>query len=162
MTEQRAAPAGVAHRTARNSLFSFAAFAVTAAFVAITTPIIFHHLGAEQYGILSLSLTIVSLLTLLDGGISTALVRFVADREAVGDSRGLNRLVSASLGLYVATGLVAVAGTALVAATLTDELFNLTPAAVGPARFAFSVAGVAFFFAFVSKIFGAVILGVQR
>ena len=153
---------GSAQRTAANSLFSFAAFAVTAVFVAVSTPIVVHHLGAEQYGILSLSLTIVNFLALLDAGISTTLVRFVADRRAVHDTTGLNRFVSASFAIYLIVGVLAVAATVVFAVYFSDKLFNFTKAGVTPAKFAFAFAGVAFLFTFLSKIFGAVILGLQR
>ena len=162
MTSAPASAPTVAQRTAANSLFSFASFFISAAVVAITTPIVIHHLGVEQYGILSLSLTIVSFLGLLDAGISTTLVRFVADRKAVGDSVGINRLVSASLAIYLAIGAIALVCTAVVAIFFTGDIFNLTHKALAPARFAFAVAGVAFFFTFVGKIFSAVILALQR
>lgn len=151
-----------AERTATNSLFSFGSFLTTAAFVAVTTPFLVHHLGAEQYGIFSLSLTLVSFLALLDAGISTALVRFVADRTALGDVAGVNLLVTASFILYFLLGLLAVAGTAVVATYFVGDVFNLSSSGIAPARFAFLFAGIAFFFTFMSKIFAAVILGLQR
>jgi O-antigen/teichoic acid export membrane protein len=155
-------PDATAERTATNSLFSLASFFTTAAFVAVTTPFLVHHLGAEQYGIFSLSLTLVTFLTLLDAGISTALVRFVADRTALGDMAGVNRLVTASFVLYFALGLLAVATTAVVATHFIGDVFNLSPAGIAPARFVFLFAGIAFFFTFLSKIFMSVILGLQR
>lgn len=151
-----------ATRTAANSLFSFSSFVATALFVAVTTPIVVHHLGAEQYGIFSLSLALVTFLALLDAGISTALVRFVADRSAVRDMQGINRLVTASFLLYLVLGAIGVGVTVVVAADFVDRLFNLTAAAVPAARFAFVAAGIAFFFTFIAKIFSAVILGLQR
>jgi O-antigen/teichoic acid export membrane protein len=162
MTSEPSGNGATGARTAANSLFSFAAFVVSAAFVAVTTPIVVHHLGAEQYGIFSLSLAIVSFLNLLDVGISTALVRFIADRSARRDVDGINRLAAASFALYVALGLVGVAVTVVVVTAFTNDLFNLSASAVPSARFAFVAAGIAFFFTFIGKTFGAVILGLQR
>jgi O-antigen/teichoic acid export membrane protein len=155
-------PDTTAETTASNSLFSFVSFLVTALALAVTTPIIVHHLGAEQYGIYSLSLTVVTFLALLDAGISTALVRFVADRWALGDIGGINRLVSASFALYLGLGFLGLVATVVVSAFFVDEIFNLTRSAVELAKYAFLVSGIAFFFNFISKVFSAVILGLQR
>ncbi len=65
------------------------------------TPFVVHHLGDSSYGIWALVLQLTGYLGVVDVGLRSALVRFVARFQALGDDEGLNRLLNSTITLYV-------------------------------------------------------------
>ena len=152
----------LARKTAANSAFSFAAFAYTALLTAFGTPILVHHLGTEKYGVLSLALTTVAFLGVLDLGLSTSLVRFLAADLALGRLRDVNRLVG---GTVVAYALLGLAGTGVAVGFgfgLAHRFFGYSSDIQGLATLTFALVGAGFFFTLTGRAFGSAIAATQR
>ncbi len=92
----------------------------------LLTPFILDRLGATQYGLWVLVASFLAYGTLLDLGVNEAVVKYVAEHRAKGDSDAASSLIATTLWIYAAIGLgVFVVGFVL-AAPLID-LFNLPP-----------------------------------
>src|SRR6266436_1016973 len=79
------------------------------------TPFVVHHLGDSSYGIWALVLQLTGYLGVVDVGLRSALVRFVARFQALGDDEGLNRLLNSIITLYVCIVPVCFVGAAIMA-----------------------------------------------
>lgn len=77
------------------------AFAATLAVSFFLAPYLVRSLGDARYGVWCVVESILAYFTLFDLGIAACLVRFVAKHHATGERAELNRIVSASLGLFV-------------------------------------------------------------
>ncbi|QJW97456.1 lipid II flippase MurJ [Frigoriglobus tundricola] len=91
---------------------NWAAFAATLAVGFFLAPYLVRGLGDARYGVWCVVESILAYFTLFDLGIAACLVRFVAKHHATGDRAELNRIVSASFGLFLlaAVGVMTLGG----------------------------------------------------
>jgi O-antigen/teichoic acid export membrane protein len=106
--------------SARRSLLlgaatNWAAFAAVLAVGFFVAPYLVHALGDARYGVWCVVESVLAYFTLFDLGIAACLVRFVARHHASGARAELNRIVSASLGLF----LLAAGGVLLIGGAIT-------------------------------------------
>src|SRR5215210_4950869 len=66
----------------------------------VLTPFVLHQLGASSYGLWVLAGSVVAYGSLLDLGISTAVVKYVAEYRARGETEQAHGLVATALCLY--------------------------------------------------------------
>jgi O-antigen/teichoic acid export membrane protein len=151
-----------AKRTARNSVYSVAAFLYASLATAIVTPIFVHKLGTSLYGVFTLTTVAISFLGALDFGVGTSLVKFLSEHLAKGEMRTANKLIGSSIVFYATVGAAGALMSALLAAIGPEHVFNVPASEVRQAAFAFAIAGVGFFFAMLSKVFSGIPLAVQR
>lgn len=78
-----------------------------------TSPFIVRHLGVEKYGVLSLATAIVGYLAVLDMGMGTATIKYIADHYSQRDYQSISKVVGTSIVIYSGLGLL---GTLLIAA----------------------------------------------
>lgn len=118
-------PAGPVHRRVlRGTMSNVAGQAVIVITAIALVPIVLHDVGATDYGTWILITSIASLATLLDAGMSAALVKFVAEHVARSEHAEAGRLVAAATWLYAIIGL-AIAATGMVLALVLPVLFSL-------------------------------------
>lgn len=86
------------------------------------TPYIIRHLGLDRFGVWSLILVFLATLTVLDGGVGASLARFHAYHGAHGDREGTGRLVTGSLAVFVALGVLVTGLCLLLAPTITSAV----------------------------------------
>ena len=80
---------------------NWAAFAAALAVSFLLAPYLVRGLGDARYGVWCVVESVLAYFTLFDLGIAACLVRFVAKHHATGERTELNRVVSASLGLFL-------------------------------------------------------------
>ncbi|KKO21067.1 MAG: hypothetical protein DCC43_00865 [Candidatus Brocadia sp.] len=90
----------------KNSFLNVSGWLWLAIVNVVTTPYIFHKLGYDQYGILSLVLTVLGYFAFLDFGLGDAVIKFVAHYNTLKDYRKINRIISSIFLLYLAIGIV--------------------------------------------------------
>jgi O-antigen/teichoic acid export membrane protein len=71
----------------------------------LLTPFILDRLGATQYGLWVLVASFLAYGTLLDLGVNEAVVKYVAEHRAKGDSEAASGLIATTLRIYMAVGL---------------------------------------------------------
>jgi len=118
LPETAALPRHVALSTAAN----YAGQIVNLGVWFLLTPFILHHLGRDQYGLWVLVASFVAYGTLADLGVGAALVKYVAEYRARGESEIASQLIATSLWLYCAVGLLVVVVGAAIAPIVPDLL----------------------------------------
>lgn len=90
----------------------------------LLTPFLLQHLGQAAYGLWILASSIVAYGSLLELGISGAVIRYVAQHRARGDAEAARQLIATALRLFTLLGLV-VAALGLVLAPFFPRAFHL-------------------------------------
>jgi O-antigen/teichoic acid export membrane protein len=90
------------------------------------TPFILHQLGASSYGLFVVVGSVVAYGTLLDFGITGAIVKYVAEYRAKGQTELAHSLVATALCFYSVLGLIAITLSVIIA-PIFPNLFNVPP-----------------------------------
>ena len=93
----------------------------------VLTPFILHHLGKSQYGLWVLVASFVAYGSLADLGVGGAIVKYVAEYRARGDSETVSALIATALWLYCAAGLAVIVAGAIVAPFVPHILSGISP-----------------------------------
>jgi O-antigen/teichoic acid export membrane protein len=125
------------------------------------SPFILHRLGNELFSLWVLIFSLTGYCGILDLGIRTATVRYVAKCSEAGDQDQLARFVSTSLGFYCAIALFSLILTAIGYLYL-PRVFNISPTDLEDARLLFLIAGVGVALSFPLSLFSGVLEGLQR
>src|SRR5215472_1832543 len=94
------------------------------------TPFVVHHLGTDDYGIWALVLQLTGYMGVVDVGLRSALVRFVAKFQAQGNAEELSELLNCTLVLYGLMLPICFAFAAVVAFVAVPHM-QLPPGALG-------------------------------
>ncbi len=113
-----------ARRVALNSLAAYVRFAVSLAVQFALVPFVIARVGADDYGLWTLTFSVLGIVSLVDFGFTTGVVRFVAEARGLRDPERRNRVVSTILVVYLGLALVAALAVAVLAAFYAD-LFDL-------------------------------------
>ena len=128
----------------------------------ISTPLLLHALGETAYGLQSLVAVVIGYLTFMDMGMAWPITKYLAEDYAQGNTKGENRILSTTLQLYGAIGLIGMVAIMLSAGLLARSVFKVPAASVSSAIHVFRLAGVGFL-ASVGLSWGqAVGMGLQR
>jgi O-antigen/teichoic acid export membrane protein len=95
-------------RFRRNVVATYLSTAVSAVQVLVVTPLLVHGLGPERYGIWALVWSFGLFAALLDLGLASATIRYVAQYRELGEERMVVRTVSASFWILLGLGCLAV------------------------------------------------------
>jgi len=151
----------ISQKIIRNTAFNIFGNGLTLVVTILLTPFIVRKLGLLQFGILAVVNVFITHINLLDFGIKTSLVKYLAGLYSKRDFVNINRLVN--------TGLVFCAGSALIVAVLGFvlaeqflALFRISPTFVGDALVAFRLAIISFFIVNLGAVFVATQTGLQK
>ena len=118
-------------------------------------------LGVERYGVWVVITSFIGYYGLLDFGFRAGVSQFLTRTLAAGDVRQFSRIISSSVVVMSALGLVVILLTA-VGAFLAPTLFNLNPDVAKEARLCILVVGVAASWQIALSSFAAVFVATQR
>jgi O-antigen/teichoic acid export membrane protein len=111
---------------AANTLWTWASVSANAAMALVVSPLMILELGAEAYGLWVLIFSVVEYYTLFDGGIRSALVKFVAHYWALRDYEEFNRTLNTAIVTMAAVGACLVVAT-LAIAPYGPSFFVISP-----------------------------------
>lgn len=124
----------------------------------VLSPFVLHRVGADQNGLWVTIVSFTGILGLLILGVPMASVRFIAERVAKKDIKGINTSIASCLGITTVLGI----GALLVGAAMwmvfsanyltTESAMALGPAVVRDAQIAFAVVVVQIAFAFSMRL----------
>jgi O-antigen/teichoic acid export membrane protein len=100
----------------RNSGWNLAGYVLPAIAALLSAPFLFHALGAERFGLLSIAWAVLGMVTVFDLGIGRALTRWIAELRASGQQQDLAAATGTALVLSVVLGGVVSAGLSAVMA----------------------------------------------
>ena len=150
--------------TAQNLLKSSAArvaFSLISAVAAFfMMPFLVGHLGERWYGIWVLVASLTAGSYLLDFGLSMAVLRFVAAKLAVNDTRGANEVINTCLAIYAVLAVVVFGAAVTVAAY--SHLFIDDPDSAGIVRATIILIGLQYASEFPFKAFAGVVASYVR
>jgi len=152
----------LAYRTINNSLFNFLGWLWPIGLSLLATPYIVHHLGKDAYGILALVIAVLGYFALLDLGLSTATVKYIAEYHAVGNQKMLQKVISSNLLIFIVIGIGG--GTLLAGVTpfLVNNVLRVPPSLADVAEFAFYIGAVGFLFTMMLGVLTAIPNALQR
>ena len=116
-----AAPAGGNRRRTflLNAGTSYIRVLLSMGILFLTTPYIIRHLGTNDFGLWSLVMSVMGLAGLLDAGLGTGAVKYVAECRGSGDINRRNRMVSTVFAAYLV-----LAGVGVLVLTILSLKFN--------------------------------------
>jgi O-antigen/teichoic acid export membrane protein len=127
----------------------------------LLTPFILRHLGGTQFGLWALVGSVVAYGTLLDFGIGTAVVKYVAEFNVYGEWEELGQAIVTALYLYSLAGLALIALSTAVA-PFFPSLFHVPPDQRSTATALMILMGIGAGIAIPSTITTAILRGLQR
>ncbi len=127
----------------------------------LLTPFIINSLGASMFGVWALVVSIQGLGGLLDFGVTTSVIKYVAEHHAREETGEINKVVSTSFLLHSFIGVATFALLAL-ASWLGLPLLNLDPRQLDVARASLLVAGASLMLMLPLGVPGNLLVGLRR
>ncbi|MDQ3702510.1 MAG: oligosaccharide flippase family protein [Chloroflexota bacterium] len=127
----------------------------------LLTPVLLSTLGTADYGILRLSQSLFGYLGLLDIGVGSSIIYFVARYHAARAQHELNRYVSTVFNTFLLLAVFAIVVCALAAGPLID-LLGIPPETASTAEWVIRVSAVHFAANLLGGVFGGVLVGRGR
>jgi len=125
------------------------------------SPFILHKLGDNAFSLWVLVFSLTGYYGVLDLGIRSSIVRYVARFAATGDENNLAKFLSTSVAFYVAVSLVVLLLTGLGFFRL-PSIFKIPPDLLESSRVLFVLAGAGVALSFSLGVFAAVLEGLQK
>ena len=122
----------ICQRVLRNTASNYGSKLIALLTGFLLTPFILHQLGVAAYGLWVLVGSVMAYGSLINFNIGSAVIKFLAEQRARGESEGANNLLATALCLYCFLGVVAVGLTAAIA-PLFPYIFNIPPIEHTPA-----------------------------
>ncbi len=138
------------------SQFWFAALAIA------TTPYIVRNLGVDSYGLYVIVSVVVGYFSFLDLGLGAALVKYISEYDAAGDTRAVERIVRTGSGVYLVLGVLGAGVIAVVSSVLVEHVLTLGESEESVARVAFYLAALGFLVNLPAQTFSVVPAALQR
>ena len=145
----------------KNVSTNYATFFASMAILFFMSPFVIHRLGDTAYGIWVLISSLTGYLSLLDFGISGAVMKYVAEFNAKDNKEKLNKIVSASFLMFLIIGIVTFLITVFISLWV-DNIFNLPGEYQGIAPILVMIIGSNIAIGFPMGVFGGIIRGHQR
>ncbi len=153
--------ASLSYKTLKNVSYSLVGYVWPIVFSIFVTPIVLHRLGLANYGIYVLVNTIIGFLTLLDLGLASALIKYIAEYQAAGNEEGLRKLLNSAHTLYLFIAFIGLA-VFLFLGKFFLPIFHITGMTTSHIFVVFALAGAAFFVITWGYVYAAVPAALQR
>lgn len=127
----------------------------------ILLPIIIYYVGMVDAGIFWFVLALTGYFSLLDLGISTSLVKFIAEYHAKNDKQRVNEVTNTAFFVFFVIGIIGCIGIILVS-TFFLKYFNMDAASLSKAKSLAYIVAIFFASQFSLNIFRNVLAGLQR
>ena len=124
-------------------------------------PFVLHRVGASDYGLWILISSLTGYASVLEFGISSAVVKYVAEFRVKGEREEMHALISTALSLYTILGILAILF-CVVIALLLPHLINVPPGSQDTAIKLVLFAGIGLGISIPATIIVGVLRGLQR
>jgi O-antigen/teichoic acid export membrane protein len=149
------------HKTLKNLSYSTFSYLWPVLFALFITPVLVFNLGARDYGVFIFINSILSLIGLLDFGISTAAQKYITEYSAAGLREKLRNLIGTMNTLFTAMGIVGLTIMATVG-YVGCGFFNCTAETTFSYPTLFLLAGLIFLVDSVNSIYNIIPYAMQR
>lgn len=135
-----------AHRIVFNTILIYAQKFSTAALALVTTPLLLRMLGIEDYGIYTLTLGFVGMLTFFTWSLSASTQRYISVTLGEKDYGKLSRILSSSFIIHLIYGLIIVGVIEIISFYFVNDFLNIPAGRQDTIKYILSfVAGISFF-----------------
>ncbi len=148
-------------RLLKNVFSNWAGFAANLVVAFLLSPFIVHTLGNVQYGLWIVLNQFTGYLGILELGVRSSVIKYVASHRAEGESEELSRVVSSALTIYSAIAVISLA-ISCVLALFFPGVLGLEAQQATTARIVILISGVSVAQGFVFNVFYGVLMGIQR
>jgi len=138
----------------RGVAWTAATHVISIAVTFFVTPILLSTLGAEQYGIWSIVIALTGYYGLVNMGIGKANTKYIAQFDAIGDTKAVREIISTGLAIFLLLAIVVLAVAGMVA-WLFPYLFDLGTFPVSLARWVVMLTGLKVATELVGQVFTA-------
>jgi O-antigen/teichoic acid export membrane protein len=146
----------------KNAFSNICRGASSALAILLMPPFLIKFLSKDAYGTWLLILQLSAYVSFLDFGVQTAVGRFVAHSNEIGDQEKRNKIVSTSLAILTVLAIVATVGIAFLV-FLLPSLFPQMPLNIQKqAQWALSFVGVSLAISLPFSVFNGIFMGLQR
>ena len=150
------------HNFAKNSLFNLIGFIVTFPILIVLTPYVLKVLGNAQFGIWAIAGVITSYAQLSDLGMTTAIVKYVAEHWAKKNVARVNEVVSTAFFSFAVAGGLVVACFLIAGNFLVTDILKVPEELQDEALFVLSGVLLIFYANLLFSVYNSIILGLQR
>jgi O-antigen/teichoic acid export membrane protein len=126
------------------------------------SPYIVRHLGVDAFGVISLASAVIGYLAILDLGMGTATIKYIADYYAERDFQSISKVIGTSIVIYTGLGLL---GTLIILATanvIVTRLLHVPVNLVSATLFVFYLSSLGFLVNMPLTVFNAIPNALQR
>ncbi len=152
----------ISRKFAKNSLFNVAGFIVTFPILILLTPYMLEVLGKARFGIWAIAGVVTSYAQLSDMGMTTAIVKFVAEHWAKKEVNRISEVVSTAFFSFSVVGGIVAAALLLARHFIVINLLKVPPDMQPEALFVVSGIVIIFYFNLLFSVYNSVLLGLQR
>ena len=144
-----------------NAISNWATLGVNIVVGFLLTPFVITHLGKTGYGIWTLIGSFIGYYGLLNLGVGSAIMRYIARYAGQGDEKSLNETASTAMAMFSCTGVLAIAASFLLASPLA-RFFQVSPEHLNGFRYTVWIIGLATGLGFPGGVFGAIVTAHER
>lgn len=148
-------------KVTRNAVFNILGYVWTTGVALLLIPYTVTRLGVEAFGIWSLIFVVTTYLALLDFGLNTALIKYVAEYHTRENQEAINGIVTTGVLIFAGLG-VGLTALALVTVRPMLDLFRIPPKNYGDATVVLLGAVACLALTNLSNVFQSVLTGLQR
>lgn len=152
----------IGERTLNNALFNAISSLLPLALSFFFWPYIVSSLGEASYGVFALVGTVIGYFALLDLGLGSAIVKYVAEYAGQQDHDRVQGVIGTAISVFMAAGAIGVLLILAIARVLATKWMKVPPELVDAAYHSFCAASAGFFFTMQVNLLTSVINGLNR
>jgi O-antigen/teichoic acid export membrane protein len=150
------------YKFAKNSIYNVIGFIVTFPILILLTPYMLKVLGKAQFGIWAIAGVVTSYAQLSDMGMTTAIVKFVAEHWVKRDVARISKVVSTAFFSFAVAGGIVVVAFLLARNFIVINLLKVPSEMQAEAIFVVSGVAIIFYFNLVFSVYNSILVGLQR
>lgn len=145
----------------KNVFSNWAGFVFNAVIAFFLSPFVVHSLGNTYYGIWVIMMQLTGYLGILELGVRSSIVKYVAEYAARDEKTKLNQIVSSAVSIYFIIALASLLASALIAG-LFSLFFKVENASLHTVRVIVVITGITVAQGFIFNTFYGILMGLQR
>jgi len=150
-----------ARKILRNVLSNWAGLGVALVISFFMAPFVVHKLGNAFYGIWAIMMQLTGYLGLLELGVRSSVIKYIAQYYAENNSRQLNQIVSSAISFYLVLSVLCLLVTVTLA-ILFPSIFKVEMDMVPVTRWIVIITGITVAQGLVFNVFFGILMGIQR
>ena len=146
----------------KNTGWVYVGFAFNTLISFLIMPFIVRNLGVDAYGVFAIVGAAIGYVSLLEFGIGTSLIKFIAEYTAEKEYEKINKIISTAFVLYLILGSIGCGTILIFTDFFVNSLFHIPENLIDVAKFVFMITAFTFLYSFVFGVFSNIITGLQR